>query len=163
MALQELADWALGNSDEEAVEDLQDIGEPRAVALICWHEKVRRFVENEEAVKAAILDEDAVAGDIGEAANLRVVEAGDEFKTRGRPVEGAKNPGNQCPGSVDAEDAMSLGKTREESVLPPAQGVSIILLAAASRQGGEAGVAEDQFRRTPSRHVQPSERGRRTS
>ncbi len=102
MALQELADRALGNSDEEAVEDLQDIGEPRAVALICWHEKVRRFVENEEAVKATVLNKNAVASDIGQAADLRVVETGDEFKTRERPVEGAKNPGNQCPGSVDA-------------------------------------------------------------
>ena len=113
MTSQEFADGTLGDADEDAVEHLQDISEGRAMALVGRDEKMRRLVEDEEAIEAAVLDKDAVAGDIGQAADFRIVEAGDEFETRDLPIERAKHSGNQCPGRVDAEDAMSFGKTRE--------------------------------------------------
>jgi hypothetical protein len=161
MALQEFADGAFGNADEDAVEELQDIGEHRAVAPISRGQKMRRFVEDEKAIEAAILDEDTVAGDIGEAADPRIVEAGDDFEGRDRPVEGAENRGDQCFGLVDAEDAMAGGETREESVLPAAQGVSIILLGAVRQQWRYRSIAKDKFR-TPSLHgptIRTSENG----
>jgi hypothetical protein len=157
MALQQLPDGVFRNADEDAVEDLEDIGEHGAVALVSRDQQVRRFVKDEEAIKAAILDEDAVARDVGEAADPWIVEAGDEFERRDRPVEGAENRSDQCSGLVDVEDAMAVGEAREESVLPAAQSGAIILLGAVRRQCGRRSIAKDKiakdkFRRTPSLH-----------
>src|SRR5258708_19046850 len=152
MALQEFPNGMFGNANEHAIEDLQKIGEHGAVALVGGVQQMRRFVEDEEAIEAAILDEDAVAGDIGKAADPRIVEAGDDFERRNRSVEGAENRGDQCCGLVGVEDAMAIGEAREESVLPAAQRVSIISLGAVRRQCGRRSIAEDKFWGTPSLH-----------
>ena len=152
MALQEFPNWVFGNADEDAVEDLQDIREHRAVVLVGWGQQMRRFVENEEAIETALLDEDAIAGDICEAADPRIIEAGDDLEHRNRSIEGAENPGDQCSRLIGVENAMAIGEACEESVLPAAQGVSIILLGAVRRQCSRRSIAEDKFWRTNNLH-----------
>src|SRR5690242_12118342 len=73
------ADGVLGYVEADAIERLKDVDEDRAVAAVFGHEDVADLVQHEKAVEEAVLDEDAVPGDIGVPADLRVWEARNEF------------------------------------------------------------------------------------
>src|SRR5258708_14425707 len=75
-------DRRLGDADETTIEELQHVGEGGAVLAVGGNEDMGAFMENEEAVEKARLDGDAMAGDIGEAADPRILEAGDHVEHR---------------------------------------------------------------------------------
>src|SRR5260221_2476469 len=149
MAQQEIAYRPLGNADEGAVEHLQHISEDGAVTMIGRNQQMRRFVEDEEAVEAALLDQDAVAPDIGETADLRVGKAGDEVERRYLAPAGGEDGGNERPRLGLAHDAMPLGIAGEKRVLEAAERRAIIPLGLVERQCGGNTFAEHEFRRVP--------------
>lgn len=78
MAAQEASQRFLGNVDEAAIEQLENIGKGRPVIAILGHEKMCRFVQHQKPIKKSPLDGDTVVCYIGEASDARVIEAADK-------------------------------------------------------------------------------------
>ena len=74
MAAEQAPHGLLGHADEAPVKELEDVSEGGTMSPVLGHDEVRRFVEHEEAVEAALLDQDAIALDCMQAAFDAAVE-----------------------------------------------------------------------------------------
>ncbi len=149
MAQQKIANCVFRDSDECAVEHLQHVGEDRPVPVIRRSEEMRRFVKNEETVKTALLDHDAVALDISETADSRISEAVDQVEAWHRPAAGGEDRGDKGVGFGLAEDAMAIGIACKEIILEAAERRAIIPIGVGERQCIEEARAEHESRMTP--------------
>src|SRR5471032_2174520 len=141
---QQLADGSLGDAEEGPVKRLQHIDEDRPMAAILGHQEMRRLVQHQEAKEAALLYDDAMALDVGEAADPRILEAGYEIETRRRPSEGGEDVADQRRRLARRYDAMAIGILGEELVLPTAQRGAEVLLRPALRESGDDAFVENR-------------------
>jgi hypothetical protein len=153
MVPQQVAYGAFGNADEDAIEHLQDIGEGGAVTVVLRNKKMRGLVEDEKSIKAALLDQDAVAFDIGIAADLGIGETGDEFESRERTPARGKDGDDQGSRLGGVHDAMTVAILREEVVLETAQRRAIVTTVVARRCRGRDGFPKRDIRLTPEPHL----------
>src|SRR5690348_226901 len=104
----------LGDTDEAAIEQLQNVGEGRPVAAVLRHDQMRRFVQHQEAVEIALLDGDPMVGDVGEAADSGIVEAGNERELRRHAAAGDEDIAQHLGCRVVVDEPMPGGKRGEE-------------------------------------------------
>src|ERR1700726_4247974 len=109
VASQKASNCFLGDAYKAAVEELQDIGEGRAMTAILWHDQMSRFVQHQKVVKVALLDGDAMVGDIGKAADPGVVETGDQGEFGRRAVAGGEDVAQHLRRGVVVDEAVARG------------------------------------------------------
>src|SRR5581483_5460471 len=122
MAAQQAPHGLLGHADEAGIEELEDVGEGGTMPPVLGHDEVRRFVKHEKPVEIPPLDGDAVVGDVGEAADTRIIEAGDQSELGRHPAAERENLRYHKARVIDLQTPVTRGEGLEELVLEAADG-----------------------------------------